>query len=209
VNRNPTDATLVLIGPVAVGKSTVGPLVAERLGRAFVDLDDVAHERYYDEVDGGVARLIEHAIADGFVAASAWWQPTRVHAVRRVLADHPGAVIAFGAGHSHYEDDEHAAAVASALDGAVVVFLVPSDDVDAATELLRARCIAERGEDQDWRYPERDFLHDWVASVQNRRLSDAVVHTSTRSPIEVADAVVTAYESCVRPPSTTKISPVT
>lgn len=34
-------ATLWLIGMMGVGKSTVGPLVAARLGRPFIDLDEV------------------------------------------------------------------------------------------------------------------------------------------------------------------------
>jgi len=34
-------ATLWLVGMMGAGKSTVGPLVAERLGRPFVDLDEV------------------------------------------------------------------------------------------------------------------------------------------------------------------------
>lgn len=34
-------ATLWLVGMMGAGKSTVGPLVAQRLGRAFVDLDGV------------------------------------------------------------------------------------------------------------------------------------------------------------------------
>jgi hypothetical protein len=181
--------TIVLIGPVAVGKTTVGPLVAERLGRCFIDLDEVADERYYDEVDGGVARLIEHAVADGYPAAAVWWQPTLLHAVERVLDDHRGAVIALGAGHSHYETEEHARRVAELLAGSIVVFLLPSDDVDASTELLRARCIAERGADQDWLYPERDYLREWVASSQNRVLADAIVHTADHTPDEVAELV--------------------
>ena len=48
-------ATLWLIGMMGVGKSTVGPLVAERLGVPFVDLDD--------EVVEGVGRSIPEVFA--------------------------------------------------------------------------------------------------------------------------------------------------
>lgn len=36
---------LFLIGPGGVGKTTVGPLIAEKLGRKFLDLDDIFCER--------------------------------------------------------------------------------------------------------------------------------------------------------------------
>lgn len=41
---NETD-NIVLLGFMGTGKTTVGRLIAERLGRPFVDLDDVIEER--------------------------------------------------------------------------------------------------------------------------------------------------------------------
>lgn len=41
---------IVLVGLPGSGKSTVGPLVAERLGRAFVDFDPVIERRHGDSI---------------------------------------------------------------------------------------------------------------------------------------------------------------
>jgi len=42
---NALDRHVVLVGFMGAGKSTLGPVIAERLGRAFVELDSVVEER--------------------------------------------------------------------------------------------------------------------------------------------------------------------
>ena len=39
------DRHLALVGFMGAGKSTLGPLVAERLGRPFVSVDEVVEQR--------------------------------------------------------------------------------------------------------------------------------------------------------------------
>lgn len=183
--------TLVLIGPAAVGKSTVGEQLGALLCVPFVDLDEVAAP-YYDECDAPVAALIERAHVDGFLAALRWWQPARAHAAVRVVAEHPGSVIAFGAGHSHFEDEEFARAVRGALAEATVVLLTAHADDEEALALLRQRCVDERGEDQDWVIEGVDVLREWVESAQNRQLADIAVVTHDRTATEVAEAIAAA-----------------
>jgi shikimate kinase len=70
------ESSVVLLGPPATGKSTVGPLIAALLERDFVDLDEIGDE-YYSEV-GQPLRLLRARIdEDGFAAAHFWWQPAR------------------------------------------------------------------------------------------------------------------------------------
>lgn len=61
---------VVSIGPVRVGKSTVMPLVATRIGRSYVHLDDVTDE----EVGRGRSRLHEIGAARGDLGAYLWCQ---------------------------------------------------------------------------------------------------------------------------------------
>ncbi|MGB8861461.1 MAG: shikimate kinase [Ilumatobacteraceae bacterium] len=185
--------TLVLIGPAAVGKSTVGEVLGALLCVPFVDLDEVA-AAYYEECDAPVAALIERAHAIGFLAALRWWQPARAHAALRVVVEHPGSVIAFGAGHSHFEDDEFATTVRGALTEATVVLLSAHPDDDAAVAVLRQRCVDERGEDQDWVIEGVDLLRAWVQSPQNHRLADLTIVTHGLTPQEVAEAIVAAID---------------
>ncbi|MGB8862282.1 MAG: shikimate kinase [Ilumatobacteraceae bacterium] len=180
---------LVLIGPVAVGKSTVGSTLADLLCVPFVDLDEIAAP-YYEQCGAPIEVLIEHAHADGFLAAHAWWQPARAHAAATAVADHPGSVIAFGAGHSHFEDEKFAAMIREVLAGATVVLLSAAPDEATAVKELRRRCVADRGEDQDWMIEGVDMLREWVTSEQNRRLADVTVVTADRSAAEVAAEIL-------------------
>jgi hypothetical protein len=57
---------------------------------------------------------------------------------------------------------------------------------DTAVDVLRRRCIAERGDDQDWMIEGTDMIREWVGSEQNRRLADLTVVTDGRAPAEIA-----------------------
>jgi shikimate kinase len=79
---------MILVGPLAAGKSTLGALVAERLGQPFVDIDDIAWS-YCAEVGWSLDRLLERDQAVGWTAAEREWEPARAHAAQRAVADHP------------------------------------------------------------------------------------------------------------------------
>ena len=180
--------TVVLIGPVCAGKSTLLPLVAARLGRPAVDLDLVA-EPYDEEAGRGRPAFAERAAATSRLQAIEWWQEGHPHAVRRVLADHVGSVIAFGAGHTSYTASALAEEVRIALEssGAYVVLVLPCDDEGRAVEVLRARSKANR--DRDWIVEGVDFIDRWVRDPANAALADLVVHTDGRTADEIADAI--------------------
>ncbi|WP_251152745.1 hypothetical protein [Cellulosimicrobium sp. Marseille-Q4280] len=146
----------------------------------FVDLDAVG-DRYYREVGWSVERLVERIAVVGRVAAEREWEPARAHAVRRVVAANPGAVVALGAGHTAYAVDEHLSTVRAALaDVPHVVLVVPAADRDAALAELRRRSLASKG--TDWVRDGHDLLAGWLDDVGSRALASAVLVTGSDSP---------------------------
>lgn len=177
---------LALIGPAGAGKSTVGELLAAMLGRSYVDIDEVG-DRFYERVGQPADQLVARVASHGFAAAHRWWQPARLAAVA-AIEEYPASVIAFGAGHSHFEDDGYAQLAARAFDSAIVVLMLPSPDPAECVRVLRQRCLLDKG--TDWIRDGRDYLVEWVTSEQNRGLADLVMHDNGRTTDDVARHIV-------------------
>lgn len=162
---------IVLVGPMGVGKSTVGELLADRLGTTYRDTDaDVVatagkpiSEIFYDEGE-------EH------------FRELERQAVRTAVAEHTG-VLALGGG--AVLDGTTRALLA----GHAVVYL--SMDVEEAVKrvgLNAARPLLAVNPRRQWRelMDARRHLYDEVAR--------ATVATDERTPEEVAQAVLDALE---------------
>ncbi|MHA7238621.1 shikimate kinase [Arthrobacter sp. TMS1-12-1] len=80
----PRNLPVVLVGPMAVGKSAVGRLLAERTGARFIDTDRVIAERH-----GSIAGIFARQGEDAFRAIEA-------DVVRDALAE--DAVVSLGGG---------------------------------------------------------------------------------------------------------------
>ncbi|MFD5522060.1 shikimate kinase [Streptomyces sp. NPDC127066] len=156
---------------MGVGKSTVGALVAERLGCAYRDTDD------------DIVAAEGRAIADIFVdEGEPAFRAIEKRAVREALAGHDG-VLALGGG-SILDADTRAL-----LAGHQVVYL--SMDVEEAvqrTGLNAARPLLAVNPRKQWRelMEARRHLYTEVAR--------AVVATDGRTPDEVAQGVLDALE---------------
>ncbi|MFD0139981.1 shikimate kinase [Streptomyces sp. NPDC059687] len=162
---------VVLVGPMGVGKSTVGQLLAERLGVGFRDTDeDIVAEQ-------------GRSIADIFVdEGESAFRALEKRSVHTALAEHDG-ILALGGG--AILDDETRAL----LGGHRVVYL--SMDVEEAvkrTGLNVARPLLAVNPRRQWRelMEARRHLYEEVAT--------AVVATDGRSPEEVGQAALDALE---------------
>lgn len=163
---------IVLTGFMGSGKSTVGPLVAQRLGWKFLDVDDVI------EAEAGCS------IAEIFAQHGEAAFRDREHATITRLAGGNGLVLALGGGAIEREATRNLLRTAP---GTLLVHL----EVELATTL--ARC---RGTEQT-----RPVLADQtnLASRYERRLPlYRTAHVSIRvdalTPAEVADAIVAAAQ---------------
>lgn len=162
---------VVLVGPMGVGKSTVGRLLAERLGVAYRDTDD--------DIVAEQGRSIAEIFVDEGEPA---FRAIEKAAVHKALAEHDG-VLALGGG-SILDADTRAL-----LAGQRVVYL--SMDVEEAvkrTGLNAARPLLAVNPRKQWRelMEARRSLYEEVAT--------AVVATDGRTPEEVTQVALDALE---------------
>ena len=162
---------VVLIGPMGVGKSTVGQLLAERLGVGYRDTDD--------DIVAEQGRTIAEIFVD---EGEPVFRAIEKQAVQRALTEHDG-VLALGGG-SILDEDTRAL-----LLGQRVVYL--SMDVEEAvkrTGLNAARPLLAVNPRKQWRelMEARRHLYEGIAT--------AVVATDGRTPEEVTQAALDALE---------------
>ena len=188
------EKTIILIGPMMAGKSTVGRLLSERLGLEQFVLDDLRWD-YFNEIgyDEEEARRIATSEA-GMLGLLVYWKPFEVHAVERALADHSGCIIDFGAGYTVQKDADLFGRVEHALAPYKhVILLLPSPDPDESIAILNERMAALlRAENQpEERIP--DVLkanEEFVRHPANGRLAKQVVYTEGKTPEETCTEIV-------------------
>jgi shikimate kinase len=179
--------SIVLIGPPAAGKSTVGKALADALGRDFVDAD-AACPPLYAEVGWTIDRLQELANDVGYEQAHLAWEDALAHAVERTITLFPHAVIALGAGHSHLTQDHLFARVTRALTTERVVSIRPAIDVETSVSVLRQRCIASKG--HDWMRDGIDWLHRWCSDGRDESLANESVHNAGQTVNQSVDRIL-------------------
>ena len=174
---------VILIGPVRSGKSTQGRLLAEALGRPQYSMDGLRWNYYreigYDEAEE--SRIFE---ATGWPGVISYWKPFEAHAVERLLSEHQGGVIDFGAGHSVHPDPALFERVHRALAPYPnVILLLPSSDPEEAIRISKER----KG---DLTRYENDFDVLYVTHPSNRTLAKHIVCTDGRTPDETRDEII-------------------
>jgi hypothetical protein len=186
------DPTIILIGPIRAGKSVIAELVAKELHLPHYSLDDERwtyyHEIGYDEAEASRIAKSE----EGMLALLRYWKPFEAHSVERIVAEHTGCVIDFGAGHSFYEDDALFSRVQAALAPYPNVFLLlPSPDPDESVRVLNerfAQLLAEEVGEVDPRL--LDMNEQFVRHPSNYRLAKKTIYTNGKTPAETCAEIV-------------------
>lgn len=187
-----TAPSIILIGPLGAGKTTIGAMLGARLGWPWIDVDDLRWAYYaeigYDPVHAEALRQ-----EGGFVALGRYWKPFEAYAVERVVQDYPtDTVIAFGAGNSAYGDPEQFARVQRALAPfPYVILLMPVPDIEQSAVILRDRIAAKRPDLTPESHQTMMEINREFMSVQtNALLATHTVYSDGRTPEQVCDAIM-------------------
>lgn len=190
---------IVLIGPPFAGKSTIGKLLAEKLGLPQVSLDKLRWD-YYREIGFVEALAQELRQKGGFLTVVAYWSLFNSHAIERVLTDHTDCVFDFGAGPIVFENELQREQIRRALSPFInVVRLLPSPDPEQSIEVLQQRSshfIGTNAQGFDW----STFF---VKHQQNELLAKHKVYTQGKSPAETCVEIImlTKTDDQVKPSS--------
>jgi shikimate kinase len=171
--RRVDSRRIVLTGFMGSGKTTVGPLVAERLGWSFVDVDDVIAF----EAGTTIAEIFEREGEAEF--------RRRERAVIAAMARREELVMALGGGAI---EDEATRTLLLTIPETLLVHL----EVELATTLARCKGTEHL----------RPVLAD-EANLKNRyerrlplyRMAHVSIAVDTLTPEEVADAIVSAVQA--------------
>jgi len=177
------NSEIILIGPIGVGKTTVGKLLSQKLNIPQVDVDEL-RAKYYREIGYDEELAKSKHESEGIWGLYQYWKPFEAYAVQRVLEEHPNCVIDFGAGHSVYENDELFDRIQKILAPyRNVILLMPSSDLDESIDILNQRS---------------DFLRDMQPNINehfikhhsNYDLAKHTVYTKNKTPKETCKEIL-------------------
>ncbi|MEM7554315.1 MAG: shikimate kinase [Cyanobacteria bacterium P01_A01_bin.84] len=180
IDSNASD--IILIGPEATGKSTIGRILASKLGLPQVSMD-LIRWKYYKEVGWSPQEQRQIAENEGFPGVYRYWKQFDIYAVERLLQEHQNCVIDFGAGHSIYENDEDFVRSQEILASYTnVILLIPSPDLDESIAILKERkTLIINGMEAN------RFL---LTHSSNHKLANFVVYTKGKTPSETRDEIL-------------------
>lgn len=182
------DKTIILIGPICSGKTSVAEIISEKLIIPLCSIDDVRFS-YYEEI--GYEKEVQDEIKkrDGFRGVYQYWKPFEAHTVVRVMQDYENHVIDFGGGHSVYEEEKLLEKIKGALEKFQHVFLLlPSPDDEESVKVLNQR-LREFTTDQE----VLDVNEHFIRHPSNKVLAKQVVYTNGKSIEDVADEIMSRY----------------
>ncbi|HEX7175271.1 MAG TPA: hypothetical protein VF240_08310 [Pyrinomonadaceae bacterium] len=193
--------TILLIGPLCVGKSTVAELLATSLGIPRCSVDDLPME-YFVELGLDPSRVETLTASQEWLAAYHYLQEFGVRLVERLLPERAGHVIDFGAPYSIYEDDSLLERVKKAFEPYPnVVLLLPSPDLDESTKVVKARMAAREGHIEIRRLLAGiggetgvDYEELYVKHHSNFQLARTVVYTEGKTPEQTRDEIIRSLE---------------
>ena len=191
------NPTIILIGPMSAGKSTIAKLLAEKLHLPCYCVDDERWE-YYKEIGYDEKLAAQLAKSEqGMMGLIEYWKPFEAHTVERVLADHSGCIIDFGAGHSVYEDESLFSRVQRAMSPYPnVILLLPSTDLDESTRILNERLGQLLLREVGTIDPRLFGLNEhFVKHSSNHMLAKIVIYTNNKTPDETCAEILQRLES--------------
>ncbi|MFA5996905.1 MAG: shikimate kinase [Candidatus Paceibacterota bacterium] len=157
---------ITLIGMAGAGKSTVGSILAQKLGWACIDTDKVI-ERVY----GNPLQIILNEIGEEKFREIESSEIKKLNTIQRSVVSTGGSAV--------YSPD----AMALLKDNSTVVYLYADLDViKKRIDVEERGIIGLKGTTLQQLFEKREFLY--------KRFADITINTSGKTPSEIADEII-------------------
>jgi len=170
--------TIVLMGPIGVGKTTQAKLLSKALDAPVCTYDEV---KYQYRKNVGFEQEIAESIYEneGLYAMLCYMNEFKSKILGPIINDHPGHIIDLGGGAQCFDEPHQVELATKAFETIEDVFLLmPSESVTASQQLLSH--LKEK-------YPINDYL---IEHDTNEILAKKVVYTLRKNPQEVLNELI-------------------
>jgi shikimate kinase len=179
----PKMKDIILIGPVAVGKTTTAKLLSEKLNKPLISMDDLRFD-YYKEIgydNDHMKDLLEKA---GIMAIYQYGKIFDAYSIERILEDHQDCIFDFGGGNNASGFDFEIARINKALDPYEnVVLLFPCADRKESFKFIEKR--------RNITPIQRELIKHLVFDESNFKLAKHTVFVRDKTPEDVCNEVLT------------------
>lgn len=173
---------IILIGPVAVGKTTTAKLLSEKLNKPLISMDDL-HRDYYKEIGYDNDHMEELLKKAGIMAVFQYAKIFDTYSIERILDDHQNCIFDFGGGSAVAGLDFDFDRIKQALDPYEnIVLLLPSADKEESLKFIDKRRKIESF--------NRELIEYLVSNPINYKIAKHTVFVKDKTPEEVCNEVL-------------------
>ena len=173
---------IILLGPVAVGKTTTARLISQKINKPVISLDDLRFD-YYKEIGYDHDHMEVLQEKAGIMAIFQYGKIFDAYSIERILEDHQDCVFDFGGGNivSGYDFDLNR--IKKALEPYEnVVFLTPGKDKVETLKFIYNRRNIKPG--------DRELIEYLVYNHSNYEVAKHTVIVANKTPEEVCNEVL-------------------
>ena len=178
--------SVIIIGPMGVGKTSVSKILAETLDLEYIDVDELRWDYFNSQPDFDHDMMKKLHQSGDAAGTFQYMKPFEARYVEHIVNAYSSAVLDFGAGYTVYEDDALFLKVKACLAPyRHVVFLRYSPDHQESLNALQVR-HAEA--------PEALYAmlnQQFINSPCNRILAKLIIDTKNKTIEEVVQEVIT------------------
>ncbi len=171
---------ILLMGPIGVGKTSVGRELALRTGKRFVEMDE-EKKRIYEQIGFSLQKCEEKYKKYGIIGWYQYQKPFELYSVKIVLEENDDAIVDFGGGHSVYDNEAQTREFLGLMRLQKHSFLLmPYEDVEKSLELL-----SKRNEKDD-----TELNRIFINSATSRQAAKHIIYIGEKTILEIVDEIL-------------------